>query len=192
MSSRTSRSSSRNQLQIDSSAINECGTFNIIETNYDGDCLFSSILDLMSRNREGFSNAPLLASQIRKQSVEYILSRNSIGFQQNWERFYRNIQLNLESRIDGISQYGNNDAKDEAIKQAYRRYISTSGNFGTFSELCAASELYGFRGNIFQHTETNEYICYEFGSTGNPAIDKKSNFCFCCSPAPWTQDIFVD
>lgn len=184
MSSRTTRSNSRNQLHIDSSTINECGVFNIIETKHDGDCLFTSILDLMSRNREKYKNAPLLASQIRSQSVDYILTRNSVGFQQNWERFYKNIQMNLETRIEGLSKYGDNDKSDELIKEAYRRYMSTSGNFGTFSELCASAELYGFMGNIFQHTEANEYICYEFGSTGNPAIDKKKQLLFLLFTGP--------
>lgn len=105
--------------------------------------------------------------------MDYILSRNSIGFQENWDRFVGNIKYNLEARIGCLSQYGSNSKNDESIKQAYRKYMSQSGNFGTFSELCAAAEMYGFTGYIFQCDELNDYHCYDFGLTGNQLVDKR-------------------
>lgn len=156
MSTRITRSQVQKlsmQLQIESSSINECGVFNIIEVDYDGDCLFSSILDFVEKNKDCFKEAPQTANQIRSQAVDYILSRNSIGFQQNWDRFVGNIKFNLETRITGFSNYGSNDKADELIKLAYRSYMSKPGTFGTFSELTAAAEFYGFK-------ETNSIITF--------------------------------
>lgn len=174
MSSTITRSKSKNhvnQLQIDSSSINDCGVFNIIETSYDGDCLYSSIADFFERNEHLFNDTPRLAHQIRSNTVDYILSRNSSGFQLNWERFVESIIFNLETRITGLTQYGNNVKKDESIRQSYRKYMKQSGNFGTFSELCAAAEYYGFSGYIFQRDDSNVICCYDYGFTGTPDID---------------------
>lgn len=173
MASITTRSKSRHQFQIESQSIDECGVFNVVETKYDGDCLFSAILDFTRQNANVLNNTPQFTNQLRLQTVEYILSRNSIGFQENWNRFLDNIKYNLETRIPCLSQYGKNSKNDESIKQSYSIYMKKSGNFGTFSELCAAAEFYGFTGYIFQINEANEYSCYDFGLTGNQQIDKK-------------------
>lgn len=129
-------------------------------------------MNFTEQNKEHFKNAPQVATQIRSQAKEYILSRNAIGFQQNWDRFYGNIKLNLETRIAGLSQYGSNDKNDAIIKESYRKYMVKAGNFGTFSELCASAELYGFQGYIFQCDESNDFLCYEFGTTDNPVVDQ--------------------
>lgn len=151
------------QIQIDSTNINECGVFNIINTNYDGNCLFSSLFDYFQGNKERFKCIPATADRLRTDTVDYILSRNSIGFQQNFDRFWWSINYNLETHVDGISEYGQNDKNDEKIKRRYREYMSQSNKFGTFSELCAAAELYGFQGYIFQQNDPTELIIYEFG-----------------------------
>lgn len=152
-----------NQFQIESSSIYECGNFEIIETQFDGNCLFSAIFEFTERNKIRLRSPPVSGSQIRIQTVDYILLRNSIGFQQNWDRFYDNIKFNLESKIADLSKYGDNEKNDALIRQSYRDYMSRPGTFGTFTELCASAELYGFSGNIFQHTDSNHYRCYDFG-----------------------------
>ncbi len=174
MASMTTRSKSQCQLQIDSSSINECGTFNIIDVKRDGNCLFSTILNFIQQNPEHFyDKKPHTSHQVRLNIVEYMLSRNSIGFQHNWERFYPVIKYNLENQITGLNQYGSKSKNDEIIKQSYRNYMSKPGNFGTYSELLAAAESYGFTGHIFQSNESNKYTCFEFGITGNTQIDGK-------------------
>lgn len=156
-----------NQIQIESLVINECGIFNIVDTKYDGNCLFSSLFDFFVNSKDRFRTIPTTADRIRTDTVDYVLSRNAIGFQQNWDRFWWSINYNLETHIAGISEYGQNDRNDELIKERYREYMSQSNKFGTFSELCAAAELYGFQGYIFQQNEPNEIITYEFGFTDN-------------------------
>lgn len=176
MSSRITRSQLQNQpnqFQIDSRSIDECGVFNIVEVEHDGDCLFSSILGFIEQNRHHFERAPQTANALRLEAVNYILSRNSIGFQQNWERFFGKIEFNLNKRIDNLSKYGQNEQQNETIKQSYRRYMVKSGNFGTFSELIALAELYGFIVHIFQRDESHNYVCYEAGTTGKQIIDRK-------------------
>lgn len=49
--------------------------------------------------------------------------------------------------------------------------MSTAGKQGTYSELCAASELFGFAGYVFQVDEKNDYTAYEFGHTDNSLND---------------------
>lgn len=132
------RSKSKNRIPkflLESSLSSERAVFNVINNNdITGDCLFSTIAEFIGLNANYFKDIPKSKHQIRLWIVNYILSRNSIGFQQNWERFYGNIRFNLENRIvDDLSQYGANDRKNNEIQQSYREYMST-----TFSELCAA------------------------------------------------------
>lgn len=139
------RSKSQRQLQIESQSINECGTFNITDVDGDGNCLFSTIFDFIVQNKDEFyDKLRQSAHQVRLKTVNYALSRNANGFQPNWERFYPVIKFNLESRITGLDQYGKTEKIDIEIKQLYRNYMSKDGNFGTFSELLAAAESYGF------------------------------------------------
>lgn len=173
MSSVNTRSKTRNQIQIDGQSINECGIYNIVETKHDGDCLFSSIFDFTSQNPIGIKNPPQSKNEVRTQTVDHVLSRNAAGYRENWDRFFPSISYNLETKIYRIDKYGSSVRNDEIIRLTYRRYMSKHGNFGTFSELCAAAELYGFTGYIFQQNESNEYICYDFGLTGNQLVDKK-------------------
>lgn len=51
--------------------------------------------------------------------------------------------------------------------------MSSHGTFGTFSELCASAELYGFSGYIFQQTDSKHYRCYDIGRAN--AADNKPN-----------------
>lgn len=119
MATRITRSQSQ-KLQIESSSLHECGLFNIIEVGHDGDCLFSSTLDFIEQNKTHVKDAPLNVQRIRSQTVEYILSRNSTGFQHNWDRFFGNIKFNLEARIEGFDQYGRDDKKDDMLKDEIR------------------------------------------------------------------------
>lgn len=169
-----------NQLQIEAPNINECGIFDIIDTEYDGNCLFSALFDFFNCNKDRFKTIPASSEQIRTDTVGYILSRNAIGFQQNWDRFWWSINYNLETHIDGISEYGQNNRNDEVIKRHYREYMSQPSKFGTFSELCAAAELYRFQGYIFQQNDPNEIITYDFGFTDSSKANeiKPSVFLF--------------
>lgn len=86
MSTRITRSKLQNQpnqFQIESQTVNECGVFNIAEVPHDGDCLFSSILDFIEQNRAHFKDAVQTVNRLRLEAVTYILSKNSIGFQEN-------------------------------------------------------------------------------------------------------------
>lgn len=187
MSSRATRSQTHNQrtqIQIESSLINECGVFSIAEVDYDGNCLFSSIFNFIEQNRGRFKDVPQSINQIRARAVDYILSRNSIGFQTNWDRFYGNIKFNLEARIKCLGEYGKDNKRDATIRQAYQHYMTKPGNFGTFSELTAAAEFYGFIVHIFQHDENNDFTCYEAGSTDNHIIDRKKPVLFLLFTGP--------
>lgn len=123
MCSRFTRSQAQKlpaQLQIDSGSVNECGVFNIIEVDQDGNCLFTSILDFFDNNRHHFKDAPRSAHEIRMQSVDYVMSRNAAGFQSNWERFVGNIQFNLEKHIVGLTDYGKDASNVETVKYEYK------------------------------------------------------------------------
>lgn len=122
-----------NKLQIDSSAVYESSNFNIVTTNPDGNCLFTSIFDFIEQNRSLLVNPPdppQSVHQVRTEAVKYILSKSSGGFQENWERFFDNIEFNLRTRIKDIEQYGNNERRNEEIKRSYSEYMSRPGNFG--------------------------------------------------------------
>lgn len=62
--------------------------------------------------------------------------------------------------------------------------MTKPGNFGTFSELTAAAEFYGFIVHIFQRDENNDFICYEAGSTDNHIIDRKKPVLFLLFTGP--------
>lgn len=51
--------------------------------------------------------------------------------------------------------------------------MTTTGTFGTFTELIAAAELYGFVVHVFHRDASYNYTCYEAGTTGNTNIDRK-------------------
>lgn len=104
----------------------------------------------MKQNDNHLQNIQADVYQVRMQTVNFILSRNAIGFQINWDRFYRRMEFNLENHVAEITKYGTNDKKDTEIGESYRNYMTTAGEYGTFSELYAAAELFGFYGYIFQ------------------------------------------
>jgi len=143
------------------------GIFQITENEGSGDCLFLSLFEFLEQNRNHLENVPQDAHQVRLETVDYILSRNAIGYQLNWDRMYDSIKCNLETRIENLSKYGSNDKTDEEIKKAYREYMSNAGTCGTSSELSAAAELYGFCGYMVRCVTANEYTCYDFGLTGS-------------------------
>lgn len=163
-----------NRFQIESLRLNERGIFNIIENGGSGNCLFLSIFEFLEHNKEYFKKIPNNAIQLRIRTVDYILSRNSIGFQENWDRFYGNVRFNLDHIIKDLSQYGKNDDKDNEIKKSYRVHMMQASNCGTFSELYALAEIYGFYGYVFQRDASNEnFTCYNFGLTSNSKRDKE-------------------
>ena len=141
--------------------------FEIIECERDGNCLFSSILQFMEQNKSHLKDVPQNANQLRMQIVNYILSRNATGYQLNWDRWYETIKFNLETKIPNITEYGKSEEKDSEIREAYRTYMTSHGKFGTFSELCAAAELFGFCGYIFKRCGENLYQCFDFGFSGS-------------------------
>src|ERR1700761_4171670 len=133
------------------------GIFQIIENEGSGDCLFLSLFEFLEQNRNHLENVPQDAHQVRLETVDYILSRNAIGYQLNWDRMYDSIKCNLETRIENLSKYGRNDKTDEKIKKAYREYMSNAGTCGTSSELSAAAELYGFCGYMVRCVTANDH-----------------------------------
>lgn len=128
MTTRSSTRKSWNRLDrfhIESSLPNERGIFNIIENGGSGNCLFLPIFDFIENNKNGFKNIPNDATHMRVRIVDYIFSRNSIGFQENWDRFYGNLIFNLDYTIKDLFQY---DANDEHMIQV--------GNCGTQRTVC--------------------------------------------------------
>lgn len=138
--------------------------YDIVEVDRDGNCLFSTILDLFSKNLEVFKGAPKVVNEIRQQSVEYIVA--------DWDRFFPVIKTNLGSIVDGFSRTGSTRKQVDNDKKIYTKYMTTNGKYGTFTELLAAAELYGFNGYIFQLSDLQCYV-YDFGLTDDPVEDDK-------------------
>lgn len=50
--------------------------------------------------------------------------------------------------------------------------MSNSGSYGTYVELCAASEIFGFIGNIFQENQQDDFSCISIDQ--DPASQSKT------------------
>lgn len=139
----------------------------IIENKGGGDCLFLTLRYFLRNSTFKFNNIPKNSTELRLQAVDYILRRNSRGFRLNFDRFRDTLIFNLQQHIPNISNYGKNSKEDADIRKSYRAHMSKPGNCGTFTELCAIAEMFGFSGYLFRRDNSEEYICHEFGLTGN-------------------------
>lgn len=122
-------------------------SFEVIENDGNGNCLFDSILQFLKEKNKIFK-IPKNSYFLRMEIVNYILSSNQPGFQSNWDRFQNTLTVNNHKQIPSLlnlneSQYSNDKAKID-----YFNYMSESGKFGTFTEILAASELFGFIGSV--------------------------------------------
>lgn len=139
-------------------------SFEVIENASNGNCLFDSIFEFMVENQQFFKDIPKRSNALRLKIVNYILSTNKPGFQSNWDRLKNTLVFNNHKQIPSLlnlndSQYSNNKAKID-----YFNYMTDPGNYGTFSELTAASELFGFFGSVIQIVDDQNFNCYDFGS----------------------------
>lgn len=161
----------KNILQIKNKDGTAFQQFKIIENEALGDCLFHATLEFLKRRKAKFKEIPNYTDELRKRTVEYILSSNAIGFLLNFDRFQDSLMFNLQHHIPNILNYGTNEKVNSEIRHSYRQYMSTPGKFGTFTELCCMAEIFGFSGYMFMEIDKENYNCYDFGFSGNETSD---------------------
>lgn len=70
------------------------------------------------------------------------------------------------------------NVSSETLKENYSAYMTTPGNYGTTTELCAAAELFGFRFNIVKNGGS-DFHCYDYGFSVNADVSaSKPVACF--------------
>lgn len=110
-------------------------------------------------------NVPNNAMELRQHAVRHVVT------DANFERFKDSIMANLQSRIFDSSQDEDNRNSD-TIKEAYSKYMSLPGKYGTSVELCAMAELFGFTFCVIQQVNAKSYRCYDYGYTVTSDTDK--------------------
>lgn len=76
------------------------------------------------------------------------------------------------SHVSAISTH-NTGKKSNILSQInYFDYMSQPGNYGTITELLAATEIFGFIGYVIQSINDDEYSCYDFGLSNNPLLNE--------------------
>ncbi|KAJ6647897.1 hypothetical protein Bhyg_03121, partial [Pseudolycoriella hygida] len=141
--------------------------FTIVENAGAGECLFLSVLNFLNNNIDRFNNIPKTATELRRRTVNYILSMSSDGSHLNFDRFRDSIIINLRNHIPGMTNTLELNGSDEALQTAYFNYMSSYGVFATATELCAMSELFGFEFYVIQRTSGSDFSCYDYGSEFN-------------------------
>lgn len=116
--------------------------FKILENAGNGDCLFTSIMQFLEHN--GNYELPQNETDLRHKIVDYV-SHSS-----NWNRFVDTIIFNLESLLPTLRK---ESYSDSCKRRIYSRYMSQKGQYGTFSELQAAAELFNFVYVVFRKEE---------------------------------------
>lgn len=118
--------------------------FDIMENAGSGDCLFHALLEFLRRHSTTFRNVPDNDTELRIKAVRHILEPD------NFDRFKDNLSANLHNEITGDADYEDMDA---TWKHSYSIYMSTPGMYGTTSELCDISELFGFSFNTVRRED---------------------------------------
>lgn len=147
--------------------------FEIVENDAAGDCLFHSLKQFLDENDQKFKESNINNTELRSRIVEYVLSKNQIGFKPNWERFKEGIMFNLQNHIPLFKNQKSSKTFNNAARKAYSDYMLLPGNCGTFTELDVAAEIFNFAGYIFQLNADGSYNCYDFGFSNMTEINKK-------------------
>ncbi len=112
------------------------------------------------------------------------LSTNLKGFQSNWDRFSNALIFNNHKQIPSLLNLNDSKCSNNKGKVDYFEYMSKPGNYGTFTELTAASELFGFIGLVIQIFDGEQFNCYDFGISNIPELNEKKPLLFLVFSGP--------
>lgn len=133
--------------------------FDIVETSASGDCLFSSLLKFLHRYNYIFTDVPEHAIGLRMKAVEHISKQNGEGMFANFDRFRKNMKINLQTELKCMSEEEFSNATDEVLLKSYTSYTSTPEIYGTTCELCAIAEIFGFAFKRYLFSEIHRTRC---------------------------------
>ena len=129
--------------------------FKIVENRGGGDCLFMSLSEFISRLQTGAFYLDILHDQLRKKIVSHIVTPDQDDDTKfsTWRRYSQAIKFTLEKHVPFFRTYTteNQDPVLEGqAREAYEQYMGQAGVYGTYVEVCAAMEIYGFNATLVE------------------------------------------